>query len=53
MAIHSGKQITMDEALASERSILPKEWSWDADMPDKPGPDGNYPIPIPGKTEVL
>ncbi len=53
MAIHSGKRITMEEALASERSILPKEWSWDTDMPDKPGPDGNYPIPIPGKTEVL
>ena len=53
MAIHSGKRITIEEALASERSILPSKFSWDADMPNKPGKDGNYEIPIPGKTEVL
>jgi len=53
MAIHSGQQITVDKALTSKRSILPKEFSWDTDMPDMPGEDGNYSIPIPGKTEVL
>ncbi|SDM71027.1 Gfo/Idh/MocA family protein [Kriegella aquimaris] len=53
MAIHSGKIITVEEALKSNRSILPKEFSWDADMPSAPGPDGNYSIPIPGKVKVL
>ena len=53
MAIHSGQIITMDEALASKRSILPKEFRWDAQMQDTPNEDGNYSIPIPGKTAVL
>ncbi len=53
MAIHSGQVITIDQALASKRSILPKEFHWDAEMPDMPGADGNYEIPMPGKTEVL
>lgn len=53
MAIHSGQIITVEEALKSKKSILPKEFNWDAETPSKPGPDGNYDIPIPGKTEVL
>ncbi|MEQ8552100.1 MAG: Gfo/Idh/MocA family oxidoreductase [Cyclobacteriaceae bacterium] len=53
MAIHSGKAITKEEALTSTKSILPKMFTWDAEMPDKPGPDGNYAIPIPGITEVI
>lgn len=53
MAIHSGKIITVEEALKSEKSILPTEFKWDAEMPSMPGPDGNYAIPIPGKAEVL
>ena len=53
MAIHSGKVITLAQVLASKRSILPKEFSWNADMPDKPQLNGNYPIPVPGKTDVF
>ena len=33
--------------------IIKLLWHWHADMPDKPGPDGNYPIPKPGKMEAL
>lgn len=53
MAIHSGKVFTREEVLKSTKSLLPKEFSWDADMPDIPGTDGNYAIPIPGQTDVL
>ncbi|MEQ9287159.1 MAG: Gfo/Idh/MocA family oxidoreductase [Cyclobacteriaceae bacterium] len=53
MAVHSGQVITLDQALTSQRSILPTKFTWDADMPDKPGADGNYAIPMPGKTQVL
>lgn len=53
MSIHSGQRYTIDQVLASKRSILPEEFTWDAKMPDMPGEDGNYVIPIPGKTEVI
>ena len=53
MAMHSGQIITLEEALASKRSILPQEFHWDAQMPDTPNEDGNYSVPIPGKTKVL
>jgi hypothetical protein len=53
MAAHSGQMIEWDEALNAEVSILPEKFAWDADPPVLPGPDGNYPIPIPGQTKVL
>jgi hypothetical protein len=34
-------------------SLMPKEFSWQAQMPVNPGPDGFYPVAIPGKTRVL
>jgi predicted dehydrogenase len=48
-----GQVITWDEALNSQMSLMPKEFSWTAQMPLNPGPDGFYPIAIPGKTRVL
>ena len=53
MATHSGQRITWDEAFASNRVLAPKRYAWDADPPVLPGPDGAYPVPIPGVTEVL
>jgi len=53
MATGSGKDLKMDKALASELSIMPKEFSWDADPGPKPGPDGIYPCAIPGKTKFI
>ncbi|MCM4163650.1 MULTISPECIES: Gfo/Idh/MocA family protein [unclassified Arenibacter] len=53
MAIHSGQRLNLEQVLASKKTILPNEFTWDATMPDMPGKDGNYEIPIPGKTEVL
>ncbi|MEN8695448.1 MAG: Gfo/Idh/MocA family protein [Akkermansiaceae bacterium] len=53
MATYSGKELKYDEALEKGRSIMPKEYGWDADPGPKPGADGLYPCAIPGKTQVL
>ena len=53
MAAHSGQMIEWDDAIHSELSVLPERFAWDADPPVLPGPDGNYPVPIPGQTNVL
>ena len=48
MATYSGKVVKWDEALAEGTSSFPKVLSWEAPAPVTKGPDGNYPIPIPG-----
>jgi len=53
MATYSGKLIEWDEALASELSIMPSRFAWDADPPTLPNAEGEYPIPVPGFTKVL
>ncbi|MHC4399728.1 MAG: Gfo/Idh/MocA family protein, partial [Planctomycetota bacterium] len=53
MATHSGQLVTWDEAFNSKRVLAPERYDWDADPPVLPGPDGHYPHPIPGVTEVL
>ena len=53
MATYSGKELTWDQALNSEISIMPEKFAWDADPGPKPGPDGLYPCPMPGTTKVV
>ena len=53
MATHSGQQITWEDGFNSKRVLAPKSYAWNADPPVLPGPDGSYPQPIPGVTEVL
>jgi predicted dehydrogenase len=53
MATYSGKELKYDQALASEISIMPKVYDWDADPGPKAGADGLYPAPIPGKHKVV
>ena len=53
MATYSGKVITWDEAMASELSLMPKKFAWDADPPVLPDSDGRYEIPTPGISMVL
>jgi myo-inositol 2-dehydrogenase/D-chiro-inositol 1-dehydrogenase len=53
MATYSGKVIEWDKALNSTLDIVPKTLAWDAQPLVVPGPDGLYPIAIPGKTIVL
>ena len=53
MATHSGQDIKLDEALASDLSIVPDKLSWDMEMPDQPAENGDYEIPVPGKTKDM
>ncbi|MHB1037253.1 MAG: Gfo/Idh/MocA family protein [Pirellulales bacterium] len=53
MATHGGQRVNWNEALASNLSLSPERYAWDAAPPVLPGPDGKYPQPIPGVTKVL
>jgi predicted dehydrogenase len=53
MCTYSGKEISWDEAINSDHSIMPKEYSFEAEPPTLPDENGRYPIPVPGKTKVL
>ena len=53
MATYSGQMIEWDDAIASEISLLPPEFNWDAMPQVLPGEDGMYPCAIPGKTKVI
>ena len=53
MCTYSGKELSWDAALNSEVSIMPKEFSFEADPPTLPNEDGEYPIPVPGQTKVV
>ncbi len=52
MATYSGQEITWDEAINSNKNLLPKEFSWDAEPPVKPDENGAYPIPMPGTYKI-
>jgi predicted dehydrogenase len=49
-AIHSGKIITWDEAIASDFRFCPNIDTMDYDTPPpiQPDADGRYPVPVPG-----
>jgi hypothetical protein len=53
MATHSGQRITWDEAFHSNLDLSPAAYRWDAEPPVMPGPEGHYPVPVPGVTQVL
>lgn len=53
MAAHSGQMVELDDALNSELILVPDNLSWEAEPPAKPDEDGNYPVPVPGQSEVL
>lgn len=50
---YSGQMITWEEAINSDRDLSPKKYAWDANPPVMPDENGNYPVPVPGRTEVL
>ena len=53
LCTYSGKVITMEQALNSEVSIMPKSFSFDAEAPVNPNANGDYPIAIPGQSVVV
>src|SRR5699024_4384824 len=53
MATYSGQIINWDEALNNGRSLMPEEFGWELAPPVVPDGNGQYPVPVPGLTEVL
>ena len=52
MAAHSGQEMKLEDVLTSDARLGPESFSRDASMPDMPGEDGNYEVPVPGKAKV-
>jgi myo-inositol 2-dehydrogenase / D-chiro-inositol 1-dehydrogenase len=52
---YTGKQVTWDQINASDFYYAPRPEECRADMeaPVKPGPDGSYPVFVPGETKLL
>ena len=50
MASYSGKLLRWDDAFESGRVEAPgqDDYTWESKPPVMPGPDGHYPIPMPG-----
>ena len=50
-AVHSGKIITWDEMFNSQFQFVENidAMDYDTETPVKPGPDGYYPVPVPGQ----
>ena len=53
LCTYSGKVLTMEQALNSEISIMPKSFAFDAEAPVKPNENGEYPIAVPGQSVVV
>ncbi|MFQ5733973.1 MAG: dehydrogenase, partial [Planctomycetaceae bacterium] len=53
MATYSGRSIDWDKALNSKKSIMPKEYDFEATPPTTPNAEGFYPIPVPGVTRTV
>ncbi len=60
MSTYSGKEVTWEQAVNSKLDTMVKNIanvSWEEAIkltpPSVPGPDGMYPLPVPGKTAVI
>ena len=51
MATYSGQIIDWDKAINSRLNLHPSVYAFDAAAPVNPGPDGFYPVPVPGVTK--
>jgi predicted dehydrogenase len=50
MVCYTGQEITWEKAMDSRLSFSLPRYSWDAEPPIRPGPDGRYPTAVPGIT---
>jgi predicted dehydrogenase len=53
MVDYTGKLLTWDEAINSKEVLAPSAYSFEATPPVVPGPDGSYPIAMPGQTKFV
>ena len=51
MATYSGQLLTWEDAMASDEILVPDNLDWDVQPPVVPDNEGNYPVPVPGKTK--
>ena len=51
LATYTGRVVDWDTAINSGLDLHPKTYAWDATPPVLPGPDGFYPVAIPGVTK--
>jgi len=52
-AAYSGKEVTWEEMMKTEKVMAPIIKSFDDEPPVKPNENGEYPLPIPGKFEAV
>jgi predicted dehydrogenase len=53
MATYSGQVITFDQAMNSDLQLMPESMDWSSTPPVMPDANGNYDIPMPGKTKYV
>jgi myo-inositol 2-dehydrogenase/D-chiro-inositol 1-dehydrogenase len=53
MATYSGKVVKWDDAINSEIDLSPSVYDFASTPPVVPDAQGNYPVPVPGKTKVV
>ncbi len=55
MACESGRQLTWEQAMDSTLELAPglEQYAWQSSPPVVPGPDGKYPVAMPGQTKAL
>jgi hypothetical protein len=55
MACESGQTLTWEEALASNIELAPglENVTWDGNAPVMPDANGNYPVAMPGQSQVV
>ena len=53
MATYSGQMISWDEAIESNKNLLPETLSFSAEAPVKPDKNGAYQIPMPGSYKIM
>jgi len=53
LATYSGVEVSWEDALNSNVDLHPDNYSWDTTPKTLAGPDGFYPVAIPGKTKVV
>jgi hypothetical protein len=53
MATYSGQVVKWDEGLQSDVDLSPATYDFAATPPVVPNANGFYPVPVPGKTDVL
>lgn len=52
LATYSGQEVKWDDAVKSNFTIMPADYDMNAEAPVKPGPDGNYQVPVPGQFKL-